>query len=183
MLGHEGRKCRTEIRLHGFVNTQNGQIHTWQAPVILRVIIPVHGRFIRITIFIGRRAICLQPRIDILSLLLSLFFHGNNCQNVLIFLSLSLFFFYQLASNTALPLLIIKINRRNMLYRSMFFPIWNEIKKEEKKRWYTIISKLIIFIWKHVGGKKREKFLFYLNKSKNYRIIVSLKKIYSLFTC
>lgn len=33
------------------------------------------------------------------------------------------------------------------------------------------------------GKKKREKFLFYLNKSKNYRIIVSLKKIYSLFTC
>lgn len=180
MLGHEGRKCRTEIRLHGFVNTQNGQIHTWQAPVILRVIIPVHGRFIRITIFIGRRVICLQPRIDILSLLLSLFFHGNNCQNVLIFLSL--FFFYQLASNTALPLLIIKINRRNMLYRSMFFPIWNEIKKEEKKK-MIYDNFQVDYFYLEARGKKREKFLFYLNKSKNYRIIVSLKKIYSLFTC
>lgn len=158
MLGHEGRKCRTEIRLHGFVNTQNGQIHTWQAPVILRVIIPVHGRFIRITIFIGRRAICLQPRIDILSLLLSLFFHGNNCQNVLIFLSLSLFFFinwrrtlhYHYSSSKLIGVIC---------YTDLCFSRFGmKLKKKKKKRWYTIISKLIIFIWKHVGEKKERNF-------------------------
>lgn len=49
--------------------------------VILRVIIPVHRWFIRITIFIERRVIYF-PWSDGLSLLQALFFRGNNCQKV-----------------------------------------------------------------------------------------------------
>lgn len=130
---------------------QNGQIHTWQAHRYFACYYsctrPLYSNYN----FHRRQAICLQPRIDILSLLLSLFFHGNNCQKCLIFLSF-LFFFINWR-RTTLPLLIIKINRCNTLYRSMFFPIWNGIKKKKK----VIISKLIIFILKHVVCFQKKK--------------------------
>lgn len=44
-----------------------------------------------------------------------------------------------------------------MLYRSMFFPIWNEIKKEEKKKMIYDNFQVDYFYLEARGGKKKRE--------------------------
>lgn len=136
--------------------------------VILRVIIPVHGRFIRITIFIDDRPFVFNPGSTFFLYCCHYFFTVIIVKNVWFFF-LSFFFLstgvelhYHYSSSK-----LIGVIRYTDLCFSRF---GTELKKKKGDNFqvdYFCLETRCLF-------SKKEKY---------YGIIVSFEKIYSLFTC